>query len=85
MAMGKVSDIRTAVIDGNSYYFIRLDIGDVYYSISAAQNRDVVTLNEKDTVSIQFAVPPEGSESSILDGYSLTITRRAPIPYVPAA
>lgn len=85
VAMGKVSDIRTAVIDGNSYYFIRLDIGDVYYSISAAQNRDVVTLNEKDTVSIQFAVPPEGSESSILDGYSLTITRRAPIPYVPAA
>lgn len=85
VAMGKVSDIRTAVIDGNSYYFIRLDIGDVYYSISAAQNRDVVTLNEKDTVSIQFAVPPEGSEPSILDGYSLTITRRAPIPYVPAA
>ena len=85
VAMGKVSDIRTAVIDGNSYYFIRLDIGDVYYSISAAQNRDVVTLNENDTVSIQFAVPPEGSESSILDGYSLTITRRAPIPYVPAA
>jgi hypothetical protein len=85
VAMGKVSDIRTAVLDGNSYYFIRLDIGDVYYSISAAQNRDVVTLNEKDTVSIQFAVPPEGSESSILDGYSLTITRRAPIPYVPAA
>ena len=81
---GTVAEIRTAVIDGNSYYFIRLDIGDVYYSISAAQSRDVVTLNEKDTVSIQFAVPPEGSEPSILDGYSLTITRRAPVPYVPA-
>ena len=84
-AEGEVAEIRTAVIEGNSYYFIRLEGKEVFYSISAAQNRDVVTLNENDTVSIQFAVPPEGSESSILDGYSLTITRRAPIPYVPAA
>ena len=84
-AEGDVAEIRTAVIEGNSYYFIRLEGKEVFYSLSAAQNRDVVTLNEKDTVSIQFAVPPEGSESSILDGYSLTITRRAPIPYVPAA
>ena len=83
-AEGEVAEIRTAVIEGNSYYFIRLEGKEVFYSLSAAQNRDVVTLNEKDTVSIQFAVPPEGSESSILDGYSLTITRRAPIPYVPA-
>ena len=83
-AEGEVAEIRTAVIEGNSYYFIRLEGKEVFYSISAAQNRDVVTLNENDTVSIQFAVPPEGSESSILDGYSLTITRRAPIPYVPA-
>ena len=84
-AEGEVAEIRTAVIEGNSYYFIRLEGKEVFYSISAAQNRDVVTLNENDTVSIQFAVPPEGSKSSILDGYSLTITRRAPIPYVPAA
>ena len=84
-AEGEVAEIRTAVIEGNSYYFIRLEGKEVFYSISAAQNRDVVTLNENDTVSIQFAVPPEGSESSILDGYSLTIARRAPIPYVPAA
>ena len=83
-AEGEVAEIRTAVIEGNSYYFIRLEGKEVFYSISAAQNRDVVTLNENDTVSIQFAVPPEGSESSILDGYSLTITKRAPIPYVPA-
>ena len=83
-AEGEVAEIRTAVIEGNSYYFIRLEGKEVFYSLSAAQNRDVVTLNEKDTVSIQFAVPPEGSKSSILDGYSLTITRRAPIPYVPA-
>ena len=83
-AEGEVAEIRTAVIEGNSYYFIRLEGKEVFYSISAAQNRDVVILNENDTVSIQFAVPPEGSESSILDGYSLTITRRAPIPYVPA-
>lgn len=75
-ASGRVEDIRTAVIDGNSCYFIRLEGKGVYYSVSAAQSRDVVTLNIGDTVTIGHAVVPEGSEPSILDGYTLTIDRR---------
>lgn len=75
-AKGKVAEIRTAVIEGDSYYFIRLNNEEIFYSISAVQNRDVVTLNEGDTVTIEHAVAAEGSESSILDGYTLTITRR---------
>ena len=74
---GILAEIRTAVLDGNTYYFLRLEGGDVFYSISAAQNREVVTLNAGDTVTIDHAVPPEGSAASILDGYTLTIDRRA--------
>ena len=76
-ANGKVAEIRTAVLDGNTYYFIRLEGEEVFYSLSAAQNREVVTLNEGDTVTIDHAVPDEDSASSILDGYTLTIVKRA--------
>ena len=56
-AKGKVAEIRTAVMEGNSYYFIRLQGEKVFYSLSAAQNRDVVTLNVGDTVTIEYAQP----------------------------
>ncbi len=36
-AKGSVAEIRTAVIEGNSYYFIRLEGENTFYSISAAQ------------------------------------------------
>ena len=72
---GQVADIRTAVLEGDTYYFIQLEDEAVYYSVSAVQNRDVVTLNIGD------AVAPEGESVSILDGYSLTISRRAPRTY----
>ena len=75
-AKGRVADIRTAVMDGNSYYFVRLQGEEVYYSISAAQNREVVTLNVGDAVTIEHAVPIEGETASILDGYTLTVNTR---------
>ena len=70
---GTVAEIRSSVLEGNTYYFIRLEGDDVFYSISAAQNREVVTLNVGDLVTIDHAVAAEGNQSSILDGYSLTI------------
>ena len=83
-AAGKVAEIRTAVLEGNTYYFIRLEGEEVFYSISAAQNREAVTLNVGDTVTIEHAVLSEGELTTFLEGYSLTIPRRAPAPYVPA-
>ena len=70
---GIVAEIRTAVLDGTSYYFVRLENDGVFYSISAADNRDVVTLNVGDFVTIEHEIPAEGSAPSILDGYTLTI------------
>ena len=76
-AKGTVAEIRTAVLDGNTYYFIRLEGEEIFYSISAAKDREVVTLNAGDRVTVEHAVAAEGSTSSILDGYSLTVEGRA--------
>ena len=43
---GTVAEIRTAVLEGTSYYFIRLENEGVFYSVNAAENREVVTVNE---------------------------------------
>ncbi len=79
-AKGKVAEIRTAVIEGNSFYFIRLEGEKVFYSLSAAQNREVVTLNVGDTVTIEYAQPVSNLDSvplpSIYDGYTLYINQR---------
>ena len=80
---GRVAEIRTAVIEGNSYYFIRLQGGEVFYSIPAGSNRDVVTLNVGDTVTIEYAEPAPSildhvAPPSIYEGYVLHINERAP-------
>ncbi len=79
---GTVAEIRTAVLEGNSYYFLRLEGADVFYSISAVQNREVVTVNVGDTVTIDHEVPAEDMTGSILDGYTLTV-RPKPIESLP--
>ena len=75
-ASGNVAEIRSAVLEGTSYYFIRLEDGGIFYAISAADNRDVITLNVGDFVTIDHAIPEAGEEPSILDGYTLTIDAR---------
>ena len=75
-ASGAIAEIRTAVLSGTTYCFLRLEGQELFYSISAAEYRDVITLNVGDKVTINHAVPGEESVS-ILDGYSLTIDARA--------
>ena len=83
-ASGTVAEIRSAVLDGNTYYFIRLEDESVFYSLSAAQNREAVTLNVGDRVTISHAAAAEGSDSSVLDAYSLQIDGRAAVQDPPA-
>ena len=73
---GVIAEIRTAVLEGNTYYFLRLEHDDLFYALSAAQNREAVTLNVGDTVTIHHQIPTEES-GSILDGYRLTVDGRA--------
>ncbi len=60
---GIISDIRTAVVNGNSVYYIALDGKPIYYSIAAAEAENVVILNVGDTVSVTFKT----AEGNIVD------------------
>ena len=82
-ASGVIDDIRSAVMDGNSYYFIRLEGASAYYRISAAQNPAVVILNLGDTVTIQHN-PASSEDASILYGNIITLDHAAE-PAAPVA
>lgn len=77
-ASGVIADIRSAVMDGNSYYFIRLEGDETYYSLSAAANPVAVILNVGDTVTIHHTAPVDGGDNSILDGSIITLDEAAP-------
>ena len=86
-ASGVIAELRSAVLDGNTYYFIRLEGEEVFYSVSASQNEVAVILNVGDSVTIEHEVPQEGSESLILDGYTITSHTRgsSAVPAEPSA
>lgn len=49
---GTVTDIRSAVKDGNSWYYIKLDSSPSYYSTTASSNESVVILNTGEKLRI---------------------------------
>ena len=51
---GVIDDIRTAVIDGNSVYYISLEGDGRYFSVKASDAEGVVILNEGDTVTVSY-------------------------------
>lgn len=66
---GTVEDIRTAVIDGNSYYYIRLEGNDFYYVVLASDSESVVTLDIGDAVEVLHSGTGEGD---LRAAYSIT-------------
>lgn len=65
---GMIEEIRSAVIDGNTWYFIRLKGEKQYVRISAAEYPVTVILNEGDRIKISFE---NADEEEILNGFSL--------------
>ena len=65
---GAIAEIRSAVVEGNTWYYLRLQDGSVYYAISAADDKNAVILSVGDQVTITFA---EGEEK-ILSAYTVT-------------
>lgn len=49
---GTITDIRSAVKDGNTYYYIKLDTSECYFRISAAAEETAVILNTGDYITI---------------------------------
>lgn len=74
-ASGAIAEIRSAVLSGSTYYFLRLEGETVFYALSAAQDRQAVTLNVGDRITLDHALPGE-EETDILDAYALTIDGR---------
>lgn len=64
---GRVAEIRSAVMDGDTYYFIRLADLPVYYLINGREYPVATILNLEDKVTIQY----EAGEGEILKGISL--------------
>ncbi len=54
VAEGVVTDIRTAVKGGESYYYIKLDSNAAYFSFAARNNESVVILNAGSSVKITY-------------------------------
>lgn len=64
---GVVSDIRTAVMNGESVYFIQLDGKGAYYSIAASAAENVVIMNKGDKVTVKF----KAAEGKIIEATSI--------------
>ena len=59
-ASGTIAEIRSAVLSGSTYYFLRLEGETVFYALSAAQDRQAVTLNVGDRITLDHALPIDG-------------------------
>ncbi len=70
---GVVDEIRTMVIEGTTYFCVRLKGEEVFYSISAATYPEMVTLEVGERVTIEHQVLAEGEEPRLLNGYSIVI------------
>lgn len=64
---GKVSDIRTAVMNGESVYFIKLESNKAYFKIKASDALNVVILNVGDTVTVEY----EKASGDVIDAVSV--------------
>ena len=77
---GVIAEIRTAVLDGNSYYFLRLEGQDTFYAVNAAENPLAVILNTGDQVTIAYTA---GEGGGILSGTSVTRAGETPVTFTP--
>ena len=49
---GTITDIRSAVISGNTYYYIKLNTSKTYYYVAASLSNEVVLFNIGDEITI---------------------------------
>ncbi len=75
-----VTDIRSAVIDGNTWFYLQLE-GDTehYFAFSAAEWEEVVILTVGDEVTLSYTE----EDAAILTGASLVIDQRAALTEEP--
>lgn len=79
---GVIEDIRDAEIDGNTYYYIKLDSNDACFKIAVKDNESVVLLNKGDNVTVTYEGELKGD---FVAAESIKITEAEPeTPEAPA-
>ena len=52
---GSITELRSAVIEGTTYYYIKLDVlPESWFRLSAAESEEIILYNVEDTISISF-------------------------------
>ncbi|MBQ3055511.1 MAG: CvpA family protein [Oscillospiraceae bacterium] len=64
---GVIVDIRSAVIGGNTVYYLRLENDPTYYAVSAAEHETAVILNVGQTVTLEIDTASTGTIKSVLN------------------
>ncbi len=62
---GTVTDIRSAVIDGTTYYYIQLDNSPLYYYVAASVTNKVMLLSVGDRVTVTTADQGDSGLASV--------------------
>lgn len=63
---GKIVEIRSAVIDGNTVYYLKLENHAPYYAVRAKDDQVAVTLSVGDTVTLEIDSKSTGEIQSVL-------------------
>lgn len=63
---GKISEIRSASLAGDTYYFVKIEGQDKYFKLKASENEKAILMNQGDTISI--AASKAESDKTIIDG-----------------
>lgn len=73
---GQIAEIRTAVVNGTSYYYVRINVNtDVYYVVSAAENPAVIICNVGDSARINYRETDK--ENALVNATDFAITGKA--------
>ena len=67
---GVVTDIRTTVVSGNTYFYIELDNSDVYYYVAADVADMVVLINKGDSITVTI---DEASEGQLVEALQMVM------------
>ena len=71
--IGFVEEIRSAVIDGNTHYYVKVDSHDGWLCAAARDVIQLVLLNEGDYVKVQAVFAPISSLALMQDIYSVEV------------
>jgi len=64
---GVIVEIRSAVIGGNTVYYLRLENDPTYYAVNASEHQTAVILNVGQTVTLEIDTASTGAIKGVLD------------------